>query len=280
MKHCYLLFFLTILTSPIFTQSFLFKNPVDHGIGRNGALGSGAWSFFSNPSGITTIKVPSAGIGYSSGFHIKELASKAAFASIPTSYFTGAVGFTHFGFQNFNMQQYSLAAARQLAPWLQMGVRFNYFLRHQTGSETFGITTLDAGLQIKPDPKVSIGFFTVNPAQVKWNLHDWEEYQLSAVAAALAYNPASEVSLEIGVLKNSDYPPETSFAIEAPVHKMVVLRGAAVTNPFRLGFGSSLLWQSMGFDIGFNHHATLGFSSSFGMMFYLGSFTRSKAERP
>jgi hypothetical protein len=277
MKHYYLLFLLFILTSPIFTQGLLFKNPIDQSIGRTGALGDGPWSFFSNPSGIASTKTPSAGFGYHSGFHIKELGSRAAFASIPTSLLTGAAGFTHFGFEHFNIQQYALATARQIAPWLQMGVRVSYFLRQQTGSERLGITTLDAGLQIKPDPRVSLGFFVINPARVKWKLQDWDEYQPSFVAAAIAYKPAKEVSLELGVLKNDGFATEASFAIEAPIHKLVTLRGAAVTNPLRLGFGSSFLWQSFGFDVGFNHHATLGFSSTFGLVFYLPSFARTNS---
>lgn len=279
MKQLFLFLVLLQLSNSAFSQGLLFFSPVDQGIGRTGALGHTPWSFFTNPSGIAGLDRPSAGFGYHSGFQIMELGTRAAFAAIPTSLLTGAAGFSHFGFEHYSMQQYSIATARQMAPWLRLGIRFNYFLRHQTGSENFAIATLDAGIQIEPDAKVSIGFFTINPARIKWKLHDWDEYQPSIVAAAIGYKPANNLNLEFGVLKNAGYPTDVSFSMEAPLHKTVVLRGAVATEPFRLGFGTGFLWQSLGFDVGFNHHATLGFSSTFGMLFYLRSGARTNSEK-
>ncbi len=271
MKQIFLLVIFILLRCTVNSQGVLFLSPDEQGIGKTGALSTKSWSFFTNPAGIASTNAAYAGIGYFSGFNIKELSSRAAFASVPTSLLTGAAGFTHFGYEHFSIQQYSLAAARQMAPWLRLGIRFNYFIRHQTNSENYGISTLDAGLQINPDPKVSVGFFTVNPARVEWKLPDWNEYQPSGVAAAVAYKPVATLKLELGLLKNSEYPAETSFAIEAPIHKLVTLRGAATTEPLRLGFGGGLEWEYVAFDIGFNHHSTLGFTSSFGLLFNFNS---------
>ncbi len=280
MKQFSLLGILLVINLSVFSQGVLFFSPVDQGIGRTGTLGVDSWSFFSNPAGLSGVDMPSAGIGYYSGFHIKELASRAAFGCFPTSLVTVAGGFTHYGYEHFNIQQYALAAARQMAPWLRLGIRINYFLRNQTGSERLGLATLDAGFQIDPDPKVSIGFFTINPARLKWNLSDWSEYQASGVAAAIGYKPVQSLNLELGVLKNVGYPVETCFAIEAPIHKQVVIRGAVTTEPLRLGFGAGFKWQLLSFDLGINHHSTLGFSSSFGILFYLRSLSKNNTPIP
>lgn len=273
MKHFYLAFFIFLSISSAFSQGVLFYSPVDQAIGRTGALTSSGWSFFSNPSGIAKSDVASAGVGYYSGFHIKELSSRAAFVNIPTSLVNVSGGFTHYGFEHYSLQQYSLATAKQLAPWMRLGVKFNYLLRHQTGSENFGLTTLDAGVQLEPDPKFAVGFYVVNPARMQWKLHDWNEYHPSAVSAALAYKPTVFLSVELGVVKSNEHPAEVSFAIEAPVHEMVVLRGAMVSKPLRLGFGAGFNWQSIDFNVGFNHHQTLGFSSAFGLLFNIWSIS-------
>lgn len=263
----------------VLTQGVLFYSPTEQAIGRTGALGSTSWSFFSNPAGIASVENSSAGIGYYSGFHIKELSSRAAFVAIPLSLLTGATGFSHFGFEHYSLQQYSVAAARQMAPWLRLGIKFNYFLRSQTGSRQYEISTLDAGFQIEPDPKVSVGFYVINPARVKWKLQDWDEYQPSVVAAALAYKPVTSLILELGVLKDADSPASTSFSIEAPLYnKMATLRGALSTEPLRLGFGAGIQWRFICFDLGLNHHETLGFSSSFGMLFNISYLSRHKSQ--
>ena len=268
MKLQLLILLLGVWVSAVSAQEYnLFNNPVDYGVGRTGAVTVNTWSHFSNPSGISDMTDLVAGIGYNNLYGIKELDSKAAICIIPTNLLIIGVGYVYYGFEYFNIQQGNLSFARNIAPWCKMGMRFNYFSKRQIHSETLHLFTIDAGLQLKPSEKVGIGFYAVNPMAIKWRLPDWEDYQTSFLAAALLYEPIKELSFEVGIIKNIKLPTELSFSLNVPLHDQVILRGAVLTNPVRLGFGGGFKWKPVTIDLAFNHHSVLGFSSSFGLLF-------------
>ncbi|WP_026474568.1 hypothetical protein [Alkaliflexus imshenetskii] len=264
--------------SPILSGAVTFKAPSGQILGRTGALNDDAWSFFTNPAGAAKMVVPVAGIGYQNDYLLNELSSRSALFVVPTSLCVGATGFSHYGFRHFSIQNYSLMAARELAPWLNMGMRFNYHLRQQTGSKNFGLLTIDTGIQFFPDEKVSIGFFVSNPGQVKWDLDEIVEYHPTFVSSAIQYQPVPALKFELGVAKEMELPAAISFFMEGPLHPQFLMRGGAATSPLRLGIGAGVIWQSLMFDIGLNHHSTLGLSSSFGILFNLPSIKRRQSE--
>ncbi|MCL2074743.1 MAG: hypothetical protein FWH18_12545 [Marinilabiliaceae bacterium] len=261
----YIFYFLC--NNPIFAQDDLFNNPVDHALGRTGAVTVDTWSHFSNPSGISDIEQIKVGIGYNRLFEVKDFDAKAAICIFPTKLLNIGAGYVHYGFELFNTQRVNISAARSLAPWIKMGMRFNYIIQHEISSDKHSIFTLDAGLQLKPSEKTGLGFYTVNPFAVKWKLPHWEQYQTSFVAAAFLYEPIKELSFEIGAIKNMKFDPEYSFALNVPVFDKLILRSAILTNPIRIGFGGGFNWKPITLDFAVNHHSVLGFSSSFGLIF-------------
>ena len=263
----FLLAFVTLASA----QDDLFYNPIDHGIGRNGAVTLHPWSHFSNPSGIAGVSEITAGIGYHRSFEVKEFDSKTILCIIPTKLVVAGVGYSYFGFEYFNIQRYNLSVARSIAPWCNMGIRFNYITHRQIEAEANYVITFDAGLQFVPAEKVRIGFYAVNPASTQWNLPDWDEYQNVFMAAAIAYEPVQNLSLEMGILKNSKYPAELSFSLEVPLYEQIVIRGNVATEPLRLGLGAGFKWKAFMFDAGFGYHSALGISSSFGLLVSMGS---------
>ena len=261
------IFSLILIYNSLFAQDDLFNNPVDHGLGRTGAVTVDAWSHFSNPSGIADIDGITAGIGYNRLFDVKDFDSKAAIGIFPTKLLNIGAGYVYYGFELFNTQRINLSAARNIAPWCKMGMRFNYIFQRDISAETISIFTVDAGLQLKTSEKTRLGFYAVNPMAVKWKLPDWEQYQTSYMAAAFLYEPVNELSFEAGVIKNMKLNPEYSIALNVPIYEKIILRGAILTNPIRIGFGGGFNWKPLTLDFAVNHHSVLGFSSSFGLIF-------------
>jgi hypothetical protein len=109
---------------------------------------------------------------------------------------------------------------------------------------------------------------------LKWKLPYWEEYQTSFLGAAVCYEPVKELSLEMGIIKNIKFPEQLSFSVNVPLHEQVVLRSAIMTNPVCIGFGGGFKWKPLTIDLAFNHHATLGFSSSFGLLYSIASLIK------
>jgi len=264
--------------SPLFLWSQQqFSSPVEGVLGKSGAADQTPWAFFSNPAGLAYIDQPLAGIGYSSDYHLKELSSRALFAVVPTKWLVVGGGFVHHGFEHFNYQQYSVTTSRQMAPWLNLSLRPNITVRHQTGIEDRSLFTLDAGLQFQPHDQVKVGFYANNPAQTRWRFYGEEdEYHPSMVGAAITYFPSSNVDMELGILKQNLESAHISFVLSAPIHSNVILRGAVSSAPIRLAFGMGLSWQGFTFDMGMNHHALLGFSSAFGITYSLPKVEKIK----
>lgn len=262
---CLLLLFLT----PSKAQHVWFKSPTSGILGSSGALDKCSWAFYTNPAGLSELKGSVAGIGYQNDFHLKELSTRTAFVSFPFKAAIFSGGYTHSGFQHFYTQQFQLAFARNLAPWLNMGLRFNYHLRYQTGSKTSQLTTLDAGWQLAVSENIHMGFYALNPAQTQWRFVDANESQPVALAASVDYTPVSGLRLETGLVKEMDFPPSLSFLVDSQIHQAISVKGSATSSPLRFGLGTGILWQSITFDMGLMHHETLGLSSSFGILYHL-----------
>lgn len=270
---CYWLFFFCfiLLSESPNAQNTLFKSPTSGILGSNGAMEKSPWAFFTNPAGLSELSTAIAGIGYQNDFHLKELSARTAFASAPfhSTIFSG--GFTHSGYQHFNTQQYSVGLARKMAPWLAMGLRFNYHHRYQSNSHNAHLVTLDAGWQIAASEKIQLGFYALNPARSPWHLEDEKEEHPAFLATSVAYSPVSGLQMEAGLAKEMAFPPTFSLMLSSQVHKSIRLRGTAASAPLRFGLGSGVVWQNMRFDMGLTHHETLGFSSAFGLLYQLSN---------
>ncbi|GAO29002.1 hypothetical protein JCM15548_11155 [Geofilum rubicundum JCM 15548] len=263
-----------IFMAPSNAQHSSFKSPLGGILGSSGALEKSPWAIFSNPAGLSVLKKPVGGIGYQNDFYLKELSTRTAFASVPFhgSIFSGA--FTHSGYQHFRKQQYHLALSKNLAPWLNMGLRFNYHLRYLTGRKNQRLLTLDAGWQLAASEKIHLGFHALNPARSQWHIEGQKENHLVVLATSVDYRPVSDVRLEAGLAKKLAFPPTLSMMVESQVHEAVTIKGTAVSAPLRFGLGTGIIWQSLGFEMGLMHHETLGFSSAFGLLYHLNHTTK------
>lgn len=269
---CFLLFIQPSLKA----QNTCFKTPTSGILGTSGALEKSPWAFFTNPAGLAELPIASAGMGYQNDFHLKELSARTAFTSVPFRPAILSGGFTHSGYQHFNTQQYSFALAKKLAPWLNMGARFNYNHRNQRGRLNAHLITLDAGWQITPSESISIGFYAINPARSQWRLEAMQEELPVLIATSLAYTPVSELQLEAGLVREIEFPTAFSLMVKSQVHPTITIRGTAASAPLRFGLGSSILWQHLQFDMGLTHHETLGFSSAFGLLYQLAGNSKPK----
>ncbi|ASB48736.1 hypothetical protein [Alkalitalea saponilacus] len=262
-------FFSFLSLSVVFCQIQVFNSPVDGIMVRSGAMSGDAWAFFTNPAGTAHNPVLAAGAGYESVFHLSKLSSRAAFAVYPSRYGVVSGGFSQYGFSSFNLQQYSISFAREMAPWLRLGIKGTRMVRYQQSYGNHGIFLMDAGLQIMPSSQFAIGFFTANPSRQIWDLDNHTEYHASYSAASILYEPSSGLFLELGVIKEMEEDAVVNFSVEAPVHQQVNLRGGVSSAPFRLAFGAGLEWEMIRFDAGINHHPALGYSSAFGIVYVI-----------
>ncbi len=257
-------------------QYSLFHSPADCIIGCTGAVENSAWAFFSNPSGTSGVSHPVAGIGYESPYSIKELSSRALFIIMPINIITIGGGFSQYGFTNYNIQQYALSFAREMAPWLRLGIRFNYLLRHQLYLRNLDLIIVDFGFQIIPLENIVMGFYVINPSQENWNSDNSNDHYPSIVSASVLYKPTQGLILETGVLKQIENKAVFSFTLDKNIADKIALRGGFSSSPFRYGLGTRIKLADLSFDVGLNYHSALGISSAFGMLYEFGKLTTKK----
>ena len=263
-------FYLWCVFPAILFSQQSYGDPEAYVLGKSGTVSNTPWSLYANPSGLATSVHPVFGMGYCNDFQLKELSSRTLLMVWPGKDCVIAGGVMQDGCEVFNYQQYNVAVARQMAPWLRLAVRPVLTVRHQWGVSDETIFTMDAGFQILPVNNVTLGFYSTNPAMSKWQYADgYEEYYPTTVAVGVAYRPANELEMEFGVLKLTDTSPLFSFGITKPVFESVILRGAVSTSPVRIGLGTSVNWRAFSVDVGVRHHASLGLSSSFGLLYHL-----------
>jgi hypothetical protein len=253
----------------LFSQQ-TYHDPEAYIFGKSGTVSVSPWSLYTNPSGLAAVAHPVVGMGYSNDYQLKELSARTLLIAWPGNGYVIAVGVMQDGCETFNYQQYNLALARQMAPWLRMAVRPVLTVRHQSGVADETIFTVDAGFQILPVNNVTLGFYINNPAMSQWQYaDDYAEYYPTIAAAGVAYRPDNMLEMEFGILKLPEASPLFSFGITRSVFDRVVLRGAVSTAPVRIGLGTSVKWRAFTIDVGGCHHASLGISSSFGLLFHL-----------
>jgi hypothetical protein len=255
----------------VYSQPSIFRNPADGILTGNGASSITPWSIFTNPAGTAMVESPLVGIGYQNDYQLCELSSRAIFIAIPTRLVNISGEGIQSGFKLFNTQKYSLILSRNMAPWLNLGLKASHLIRHLSGYNNHQLTLFDAGFQLFPSESVHMGFYVTNPAQLKWDLPEGEEYYPTLMASSVAYKPSKKLLVELGVQKEMEFATQLSYLMEVHLHKQVVVRGAASSQPIRLAFGTGISWQNLTFDMGLNHHASLGFSSAFGITFAIGS---------
>ncbi|MGQ1945849.1 hypothetical protein ACT3CD_01945 [Geofilum sp. OHC36d9] len=269
-QFLFICFFLWCVFPVILFSQQPYGDPEAYVLGKSGTVSTSPWSLYANPSGLATSVRPVFGMGYSNDYQLQELSARTLLMVWPGNGCVIAGGVMQDGCEAFNYQQYNVAVARQMAPWLRMAVRPVLTVRHQSGVSDETVFTMDAGFQILPVNNVTLGFYSTNPAMSKWQYaDDYTEYYPTTVAVGVAYRPANELEMEFGILKLTDTSPLFSFGITKPVFDRVILRGAVSTSPVRIGLGTSVKWRAFSFDVGVRHHASLGISSSFGLLYYL-----------
>lgn len=251
-------------------QQYDFPSPVSFSPGLSGASDTTVWSLFSNPSGICNVKHVAVGCGYHNSFLVDALSSQAAFVVVPMSLFHGGVDYSRFGNELFNHQHFSFSMAREIAPYLKMGVRFRYLMRTIWGADNSDTFTFDAGLSFYVSENTMFAFYSRNPAGQSLK-DDFSEQPLPSFLAFACHVKLSPV---FGVGAEFSHRNELSRQVygvimSARVYSLVELRSTISAKPVRFGLGASVWWEGFELTLAASHHDHLGLSSTAGIVWYL-----------
>ena len=225
------------------------------------AANANVWSLYYNPASLAGIKQWQAGIYYENKFLLKQTALKSVALSTPLLKGNIAAGYTHYGYDLYNEQQFSLAYSRYIHSSIAVGLQFNY--RMLNIAESYGSTgniIAGIGLLAHLSDKLSMGAYTYNPHRAKRSTN---EYYPTFLGVGMSYNFSEQVTLSADVCKNSTDKPNVKVGVQYNPYDNITLRaGVASGGNTQFSFGFGIKLKQIVINIAAQYQPVLGFSPS------------------
>ncbi|NVO19978.1 MAG: hypothetical protein HXX13_09775 [Bacteroidetes bacterium] len=229
-----------------------------------------AFSVNNNQAGMVMIKQPTAALFFENPYFLKELSTQSFGINLPTAFGVFGSVVNYCGNSNYNTIKAGLAYARMFGNSFSAGLQLdllNTHLAESYGSKISG--TIEAGIQIKVNNKLSFGAHVFNPVQVHLAKYMNERIPtIMRVGWVYIYSQALLLAME--VKKNTGLPPEFLSGIEYKFFGKGFARLGVATSPFRYSFGTGFLFHHFSLDISSSYHESLGFSPQASIAYAFG----------
>jgi hypothetical protein len=190
------------------------------------------------------------------------------FSSVIPVQKVGAFGFSYdyFGYSAFNENRLSATYARQFGEVISAGLKFNYFriAIEENGAAHAG--AFEAGIQIKPTPKMRIGAHIINPIRQVID-KEWSETLFTAIKTGISWHPSDKLMLALEAEKAIDFAFRLKTGMEYKIAEPLYLRVGGATNPTLFTFGVGTEIKSLKIDFASSWHMQLGYSPHIGFIY-------------
>jgi hypothetical protein len=234
---------------------------------------SDVWSVHHNQAGLGFLKNASAGAYYESRFLLPELALKGAVVALPLSKLPGTFGvsFRSFGYSLYSESKIGLAYGRAFGDNLSIGMQFNY--QQVRIGDVYGnrnVFTVEAGMQYRLNPKLTIAAHVYNPNRAKLTTLDQDRLP-SVIRFGFNYKFSDKLFLAFETEKDTYNPAVFRGGIEYLMGDVLFLRAGFGTNPFANSFGFGLKLKRLQVDFAGNFHPVLGFTPQSSLTYQFSS---------
>lgn len=236
------------------------------GMGRTGCCGTDIWSLQNNPSGIATLEGWHLGAFYENQWLLKETAFKNA-AAVKKIRGVGTIGLLigQFGGSQSNESLFGMAYARNFGPYLQLGLRVDYYLFHwgenYPNRGAFGFML---GLQSQLTEKMRVGVCLAHPLQHLKTIH--EDRLPVVMRLGIAYRFTEDFTGQCEIERdNSREGIHLKTGLEYEIFKKFRIRIGAQHNPNLASFGVGYQLRCLEVDVAAEIHPLLGATIQVGM---------------
>ncbi len=226
------------------------------------------FSIFSNPGGLARIKSIEVGAYYSpSPFGLDELQTSYVGCTVPTNFGVGGIGFMHYGYELYSINEVHAAFGRQYGSKLYYGLSLNY---HHVSIENYGSASailINAGFVSMLSEDISWGSAILNINQGR--LGESNETLPSLYTTGFSWNPFNSCYLFLSLQKETGIQPSVNFGYSySPIDNITLLSGYS-TNPAVFSAGFSISYNFLEFDYAMTHHGELGYSHQISLIVIL-----------
>ncbi len=220
------------------------------------------WSIYHNQAGLANLKNMTVGAYFGNKYFVKELSLKSIAFVLPTKTGVFGVNYTHFGYSLYSENKIALAYARKLGKYISMGIQLDYLytkLPEDYGKK--GTALAEVGIRSEPIKNLVIAAHVFNIWQAK--IADYDNERIPTIfKIGMSYTFSDKVLVSIQTDKNIYDKPIFKAGVEINMHNKLFLRTGISSNPYFNTFGIGYNLKNFQFDLSFEKHQTLGYSSS------------------
>lgn len=239
-------------------------------MGRTGCCDRNPWSLQNNPAGIASLQGWQFGLYYENQWLLKETAFKSGIA-IKTLPNIGTLGLlvNQFGGSDHSESLFGLAYARAFGPYLQIGLRADYYLFHWGDAYPHrGALGFMLGLQSQLTERLRVGACLAHPVQRLKTLHEDRLPIVMRFGITYCFTKDFIGQCEIEH-DNSREGVKLKAGLEYEILHRFHIRAGAQHNPNLLSFGVGYMLKGIEMDVAAEVHALLGPAIHVGFCFEL-----------
>lgn len=226
----------------------------------NGAAVNDIWAIQANPAGITFLDHPAISLNYIKHLLSDEISSQSIVGVIPFKNNYVGASFQRYGFSVYNENKIGFTYAKSFGEKLSLGLNGNY---HQLKIDHYGASTgfsIDFGVLYHFDTHFSIGAFTNNPSEQKFNSQIISAKIPTSFNLGASYLATNKVLIATTVTKIVNQSIDVKLGIEYKMVDLLSLRGGISSKPFKQSVGFGLNYKKFLMDMATNYDANLGYA--------------------
>ncbi len=227
-------------------------------MGNSSAALTDEWSLFNNAAGLSKQKQLTGTFAFEATPSLPGANRLAASFLLPTSHFTGGIGFFRFGDAVYNEQLVTIAAAHQLGI-TSLGLKANYIQYRAEGFGTHSAISIDFGGITEITKMISVAAYITNLTQSSLTSSTGERIPTRLVVG-VGLKLSEKVFVNSEIEKEVDFPISWRTGIEYDIYKSIFVRTGYSLNPSALHFGLGTKKKKIIIDYALRYHSALGVS--------------------
>lgn len=231
------------------------------GMAGSSAVFHDTWSVFGNQAGLAGLHTTSLGISYENRFLMKETGYGAFAFQTPVAFGNLGIGYSHFGYSEYNENKFAIAWAQQLFKRIAMGVQADYFMIHQPGLYgNLHAFSFEIGIMVQASERLRFGAHVSNPWPIQI-IGVQGQYLPAVLKAGMGYSFNKNLIVTVEAEKNLHLEkPVFRAGVEYQSDRHYSLRLGIANQPVLFAVGFGYKFNAFHIDMGYGYHQVLGSS--------------------
>lgn len=228
-------------------------------MGKTTATATGLAAIYGNPAGITFSLQPSAFLGYASSPLTPEISTQSFALLYPAGRNRLAIGLQRYGLPGFYTINAGFVYGKKFGERLSIALRSNYAQVNATNYGAISGFSIDIGIMFTLTPKVLVGAYIDNPAQLKYGSDKLNYNTPGFWGTGISWHAADQVTFTAMLAKEIQVQTDFRVGLEYKPDKRFILRGGASLQSAHHFAGFGFIHHRLVFDFAVSSNVHTGY---------------------